>query len=66
MSAFAAHATGIDNLGTLQPGMPADIVVYDLEKLAISTPEPVGEEIVGGGLRLVERSVGFRAIFVNV
>ncbi|WP_157083037.1 N-acyl-D-amino-acid deacylase family protein [Novosphingobium lentum] len=65
LSAFAAHATGIDNLGTLQPGMPADIVVYDLEKLVISTPEPVGEEIVGGGLRLVERSVGFRAIFVN-
>jgi N-acyl-D-amino-acid deacylase len=65
LSYFAAHATGLENIGTLLPGMPADIIVYDLENLGFATEEPVYEEIVGGGLRLVERSVGFRAIYVN-
>ncbi len=65
LSLLAAQATGIENLGTLQPGMPADIIVYDLDNLRLATPEPVYEEIVGGGIRLVEKSLGFRAIYVN-
>jgi N-acyl-D-aspartate/D-glutamate deacylase len=39
--------------------------VYDLQKLGIATPDPVYEQIVGGGKRLIERAVGYRAIFVN-
>jgi len=45
--------------------MPADIVVYDMQKLGIATPEPIYEPVVGGGKRLIERAVGYRAIIVN-
>ena len=55
----------LDLIGTLQPGMPADIVVYDLERLAVTPSEPVYEDIIGGGKRLVQRADGYRAIIVN-
>jgi N-acyl-D-amino-acid deacylase len=65
LSHMSASAIGLEGVGTLEPGMPADIVVYDLEKLGIATPEPVYEPVIGGGKRLIERAVGYRAIFVN-
>ena len=65
LSHMSASAVGLEGIGTLEPGMPADIVVYDLEKLGIATPEPVYEPVIGGGKRLIERAVGYRAIFVN-
>ena len=65
LSHMSASAIGLEGVGTLQPGMPADVVVYDMEKLGIATPEPVYEPVIGGGKRLIERAVGYRAIFVN-
>ena len=62
---MSAAAVGLEGIGTLQRGMPADIVVYDLEKLAVTPERPVYEEIIGGGRRLVEKAVGYRAIIVN-
>jgi N-acyl-D-amino-acid deacylase len=65
LSHMSASAIGLEGIGTLEVGMPADIVVYDMQKLGIATPEPVYEQIVGGGKRLIERAVGYRAIIVN-
>lgn len=65
LSHMSAAAIGLEGVGTLAPGMPADIVVYDMEKLGIATPEPVYEPVIGGGRRLIERAVGYRAILVN-
>ena len=65
LSYMSAAAIGLEGIGTLQRGMPADIVVYDLERLAVTPAEPVYEDIIGGGKRLVQRAEGYRAIIVN-
>jgi N-acyl-D-aspartate/D-glutamate deacylase len=65
LSHMSASAVGLEGIGTLEVGMPADIVVYDLQKLGIATPEPIYEPVVGGGKRLIERAVGYRAIIIN-
>jgi N-acyl-D-amino-acid deacylase len=65
LSHMAAASIGIDGLGTLEPGMPADIVIYDLAKLAVTPDEPYFEPVLGGGKRLVEKAVGYRWILVN-
>ncbi len=65
LSYMSAAAIGLEGIGTLQVGMPADIVVYDLEKLAVTPEEPVYEDIIGGGKRLIQKAHGYRAIIVN-
>ena len=65
LSHMAASALGLEGIGTLERGKPADVVVYDLQNLRLSTPDPYYEPVVGGGRRLVERSIGYRAIIVN-
>src|SRR3546814_13771575 len=62
---MSASAIGLEGIGTLERGMPADIVVYDMEKLGIATESPVFEPVIGGGKRFIERAVGSRAIIVN-
>ena len=65
LSYMSAAAIGLEGIGTLQLGMPADIVVYDLEKLAVTPEEPVFEDVIGGGRRLIQKARGYRAIIVN-
>jgi N-acyl-D-amino-acid deacylase len=65
MSHMSAAAVGIEGLGTLLPGMPADIIVYNLETLCVTPEEPVYEDVIGGGRRLVQRAKGYRAIIIN-
>ncbi|MBM4227963.1 MAG: amidohydrolase family protein [Gammaproteobacteria bacterium] len=65
LSHMSAAAIGLEGLGTLQPGMPADIVVYDLEALKVTPSEPVYEDIIGGGKRLIQKAEGYRHILVN-
>jgi N-acyl-D-aspartate/D-glutamate deacylase len=65
LSHMSAAAVGLEGIGTLQRGMPADIVVYDLDQLAVTPDKPVYENILGGGRRLVEKAVGYRYIIVN-
>lgn len=65
LSHMAASSIGLEGIGTLERGMPADIVVYDLDKLAVTPDEPYYEPVIGGGKRLVEKAVGYRWIFVN-
>ncbi len=65
LSYMSAAAIGLEGIGTLQVGMPADIVVYDLEKLEVTPSVPVYEDIIGGGKRLIQKAKGYRAIIVN-
>jgi N-acyl-D-aspartate/D-glutamate deacylase len=65
LSHMSASAIGLEGIGTLEPGMPADIVVYDMAKLGIATETPVFEPVIGGGKRFIERATGYRAIIVN-
>lgn len=65
LSFMASQAIGVEGLGTLEPGRPADIIVYDLERLRVTPDEPIYETIIGGGKRLIEKAEGYRYIFVN-
>ncbi len=65
LSYMSAAAIGLEGIGTLQVGMPADIVVYDLEKLEVTPKEPVFESVIAGGKRLIQKAKGYRAIIVN-
>jgi N-acyl-D-amino-acid deacylase len=67
LSALPAHAAGFQDRGTLRVGAPADIVVYDLAKLAVD-PHWIGEvvhDLPGGEWRRVSHARGYRAILVN-
>jgi N-acyl-D-amino-acid deacylase len=67
LSALPAHAAGFRDRGMLREGMAADVVVYDLDELAID-PDWVGEishDFPGGEWRRVQRAKGYRAIVVN-
>ena len=65
LSHMAASSIGLEGIGTLERGMPADIVVYDLENLAVTPDEPYYETVLGGGKRLVEKATGYRWILVS-
>jgi N-acyl-D-amino-acid deacylase len=65
LSFMASQAIGIEGLGTLERGRPADVIVYDLAKLKVTPEEPVYETIIGGGKRLIEKADGYRYVFVN-
>ncbi len=65
LSKMSAASIGLTGIGTLEPGMPADIVVYDLDKLAVTPDEPVYEDVIAGGKRLIQKAKGYRAIIVN-
>ena len=67
MSALAAHAGGFKDRGVLREGAAADVVVYDLDELAIDPPwigEPV-YDMPGGEWRRVQHAKGYHHIFVN-
>ncbi len=66
-STLAAHAAGFKDRGMLREGAPADVIVYELESLAVE-PEWVGEpvyDLPGGEWRRVQHAKGFKHILVN-
>lgn len=65
LSYMSAAAIGLEGVGMLLPGMPADIVVYDFESLKVTPDEPVYETVIAGGKRLIQKAKGYRAILVN-
>ncbi|MFN0092148.1 MAG: D-aminoacylase, partial [Acidimicrobiales bacterium] len=67
LSALPAHAAGFHGRGVLRESAPADVIVYNLEELAI-TPPWVGEpvfDLPGGEWRRVQKAEGYHQIIVN-
>jgi N-acyl-D-aspartate/D-glutamate deacylase len=64
LSSMIGWAIGIRDRGWLREGMPADIVVYDLEKLSLRPTETV-RDLPDGDSRRVRRADGYRHIIVN-
>jgi N-acyl-D-amino-acid deacylase len=64
LSTQVGWAIGIRDRGFIREGMPADIVVYDLEKLAVKPMETV-HDLPDGDWRRVQKATGYRYTIVN-
>jgi N-acyl-D-amino-acid deacylase len=64
LSTQPALCAGFKNRGTLREGAPADIVIYDLNKLAIK-PMEIAHDFPGGEWRRIRQAEGYRQILVN-
>ena len=64
LSYLNAFAGGFRDRGFLREGAPADIVMYDLEKLAVG-PTEVAHDLPGGDWRRIAKAEGYRWIMVN-
>ncbi len=64
LSGLPAFCTGFGRRGTLVEGAPADILVYDYEKLSDGAQE-VATDYPAGEWRLVTRPTGYRYVLVN-
>jgi len=64
MSTMVGWAIGIRDRGWLREGMPADIIVYDLEKLAVRPMETI-YDLPDGDWRRVQKADGYNFIITN-
>lgn len=64
LSAYPALAAGIRDRGFLKEGAPADLLVYDLENLAVLPSERL-YDFPAGDWRLACKAEGYRVVMVN-
>jgi N-acyl-D-amino-acid deacylase len=64
LSTMLGWAIGIRDRGWLREGMPADIVIYDLEKLRVKPMETV-YDLPNNDWRRVQKADGYRYTIVN-
>jgi len=64
LSYYPAMAAGWKNRGCLREGAPADVIVYDYERLD-SGPQERLWDYPEGEMRLVQKAVGYEHIIVN-
>ena len=64
LSALPAHCAGFRDRGTLAIGAPADVVVYDYDRLEC-LPAEVAHDFPGGEWRRIQRARGYRYVVVN-
>ena len=64
LSALPAMCAGFSGRGVLREGSPADVVIYDYEKLAVR-PMEIAHDLPGGEWRRVRKADGYRYIMVN-
>ena len=64
LSYLPAFLGGIRDRGILLEGLPADIVVYDLQGLNL-LPAEIAHDLPGGDWRRIQRAEGYRWILVN-
>jgi N-acyl-D-aspartate/D-glutamate deacylase len=67
LSNLPAQAAGFHDRGVLKEGGAADVLVYNLEELAIDPPwiGNIEHDFPGGEWRRVQRAIGYDAIVVN-
>jgi N-acyl-D-amino-acid deacylase len=64
LSALPSMLAGFTGRGVLTVGAPADIVIYDYEKLDM-LPREIVRDLPGGEWRRVQRARGYRYVLVN-
>ncbi len=64
LSTLPAYCAGFTDRGTLEEGKAADIVVYDLERLAIGPVEKI-HDFPAAEWRRVQRAIGYDYVLVN-
>ncbi len=64
LTAQPAAFHGLDDRGVLAPGRPADVVVFDLDRLALG-PVETRSDLPGGAPRLWQGATGYVARLVD-